>query len=100
MLLKLPYYSVSIEVTEAKSVSNAHPLSLNIPALLMRIVTPPKESTAVLMTAAPSVTEDELITAFPPAKFDVTHMSHQAIDRTNTTDLSLSHPQLSEQPVH
>jgi len=33
----------------------------------MRIVTPPKESTAVLMTAAPSVTDDEFTTAFPPA---------------------------------
>ena len=39
----------------------------------MRIVTPPKASTAVLMTAAPSVTEDEFITAFPPANYAVNH---------------------------
>lgn len=33
----------------------------------MSIVTPPKASTAVLITAAPSATEDVLTTAFPPA---------------------------------
>jgi len=38
-----------------------------MPALLMRMVIPPKVSRAVLMTAAPSVTEDVFATAFPPA---------------------------------
>lgn len=44
------------------------PLSLRIPALLIRMVTVPKVSTAVLMTDAPSVTDDVLATALPPAE--------------------------------
>ena len=50
--------------TEAET----HPLSLRIPALLMRMVTVPKASVAVLMTAAPSETDDVFTTALPPAK--------------------------------
>jgi hypothetical protein len=46
----------------------AHPLSFKIPALLIRIVTVPNASTAVLMTAAPSETEEVFTTAFPPAR--------------------------------
>lgn len=46
----------------------AHPLSLKIPALLIRMVTVPNASMAVLMTAAPSETEEVFTTAFPPAK--------------------------------
>ena len=46
----------------------AHPLSLKIPALLIRIETVPNASMAVLMTAAPSETEEVFTTAFPPAK--------------------------------
>ena len=42
---------------------------LSMPALLINIVTVPKLSTAVLMTEAPSATEDEFATAFPPAKY-------------------------------
>lgn len=33
----------------------------------MRIETPPKASSAALMTAAPSATDEVLATAFPPA---------------------------------
>ena len=44
-----------------------YPLSRRIPALLMRIVTFPKASMAVLMTASPSVTEELFTTALPPA---------------------------------
>ena len=44
-----------------------YPLSLKIPALLIRIVTPPNASKADLTTAAPSVTDDVFTTAFPPA---------------------------------
>lgn len=39
-----------------------------MPALLIRIVTVPNASTAVLMTAAPSETDEVFTTAFPPAK--------------------------------
>lgn len=46
----------------------AHPLSLKIPALLIRMVTVPNASMAVLMTAEPSETEEVFTTAFPPAK--------------------------------
>lgn len=42
-------------------------LSRRMPALLMRMVTVPKLSTAVLMTASPSVTDEVLMTALPPA---------------------------------
>ena len=45
-----------------------HPLSLRMPALLMRIVTVPKASTADLITAAPSDTDEVLATALPPAE--------------------------------
>lgn len=46
----------------------AYPLSLRIPALLIRIVTVPKASTADLITAAPSATDEVLVTALPPAE--------------------------------
>lgn len=46
----------------------AHPLSLKMPALLIRIVTVPNASIAVLMTAAPFETDEVFTTAFPPAK--------------------------------
>jgi hypothetical protein len=45
----------------------SYPLSLKIPALLIRIVIPPKASKADLMTAGPSVTDEVFATAFPPA---------------------------------
>lgn len=48
--------------------AETHPLSLRIPALLIRMVTVPKASVAVLMIAAPSETDDVFTTAFPPAK--------------------------------
>lgn len=51
-----------------KPFKRPYPLSRRIPALLMRIVTVPKLSTAVLITAAPSVTEDVFTTALPPAR--------------------------------
>ena len=44
----------------------SYPLSLRIPALLIRIVIPPNASKADLMTAAPSVTDDVFTTALPP----------------------------------
>ena len=44
------------------------PAYLKIPALLIRIVIPPNASSAVWMTAAPSVTEDVFAAALPPAK--------------------------------
>lgn len=50
-----------------------YPLSLRIPALLMRIVIPPNASKADLITAAPSVTDDVFTTAFPPT---IHHKSH------------------------
>jgi hypothetical protein len=43
-----------------------NPLSRKIPPLLMRIVTPPKASSAVFITADPSVTEELFTTALPP----------------------------------
>ncbi len=46
----------------------AHPLSLRMPALLIRTVTVPKASTADLITAAPSDTDEVLVTALPPAE--------------------------------
>lgn len=36
---------------------------------MMRMVIPPKASTAVFMTAAPSATEEALTAAFPPASY-------------------------------
>lgn len=57
-----------------------------MPALLMRIVTPPKASTAVLITAAPSVTDDVLATAFPPAKTRSITGNPQASERKKTFD--------------
>lgn len=51
-----------------KTKTETHPLSLRIPALLMRMVTVPKASMAVLMTAAPSETDDVFTTALPPAE--------------------------------
>lgn len=50
-----------------------YPLSLRIPALLIRIVTVPKTSTAVLMTATPSATDEVFATALPPAS--IRHIS-------------------------
>lgn len=47
--------------------SQTHPLSRRIPALFMRMVTPPNASRAVLITAAPSVTDEVFVTALPPA---------------------------------
>ena len=44
----------------------SYPLSLRIPALLIRIVIPPNASKADLMTAAPSVTDEVFTTALPP----------------------------------
>jgi len=44
----------------------SYPLSLRIPALLIRIVIPPNASKADFMTAAPSVTDEVFTTAFPP----------------------------------
>lgn len=53
-----------------------NPLSLKIPALLMRMVTLPKVSRAVLITAGPSVTEELFTTALPtpPTSFRVVRM--------------------------
>jgi hypothetical protein len=42
-----------------------NPLSRRIPALLIRMVTPPKVSSAVLITVGPSVTEELFTTALP-----------------------------------
>ena len=53
-----------------------HPLSRKIPALFIRIVTAPKLSTAVLMTAAPSETDEVFTTAFPPTKSNVIGIGH------------------------
>src|SRR6266446_9044985 len=56
-----------MRLTLCETRADKYPLSLRIPALLIRIVTVPNESMAVLMTAAPSETEDMFTTAFPPA---------------------------------
>jgi len=45
-----------------------YPLSRNIPALFIRIVTVPKLSTAVLIIAAPSDTDEVFAMALPPAE--------------------------------
>lgn len=47
---------------------------LRMPALLIKICTPPKTSNAVWMTAAPSVTEALFTAAFPPAKHLVVNL--------------------------
>ena len=60
-------YNANVSTKTKSWCVSTHPLSLRIPALLMRIVTVPKASTALLITAAPSVTE-VLTTAFPPLK--------------------------------
>ena len=44
-----------------------YPLSRKIPALLTSTLIPPKASIALCITAAPSVTEDVFMMAFPPA---------------------------------
>lgn len=43
-------------------------MSRKIPALLMRMVTVPNLSTADLMTASPSVTDEVFAIALPPAE--------------------------------
>ena len=61
--------ATSIVSARIRSISvdgGAYPLSRRIPALLMRMVTVPNASTAVLITAAPSVTDPMFATAFPP----------------------------------
>ena len=61
-----------------------HPLSLKIPALLIRIVTVPNASMAVLMTAAPSETEELFTTAFPPAeKIQIQRASGKIVNMHN-----------------
>ena len=47
---------------------------LRIPALLIKMCTPPKTSSAVWITAAPSVTEALFTAAFPPAKRPVVNL--------------------------
>ena len=66
--------ATSIVSARTRSISvdgGAYPLSRRIPALLMRMVTVPKASTAVLITAAPSVTDPMFATAFPPPTLPV-----------------------------
>ena len=67
---------------------HTHPLSLKMPALLIRMVTPPNVSKAVLITAAPSVTDDVFATAFPPAfRADQKHMCPEQQVRRTLYDL-------------
>jgi hypothetical protein len=62
-----------------------NPLSRKIPALLMRIVTPPKVSNAVLITIGPSVTEELFTTALPtpPTSYPV-RLEHMQEGATKT----------------
>lgn len=73
----------------------AHPLSRRIPALLMRIVTPPKASSAVLMTATPSVTDELLTTALPPASGDEVSVRAWSLGTCGHTSRNLIHDLLS-----
>lgn len=54
------------------------PLSRRIPALLISMVTPPKASSAVLITAGPSVTDELFTTALPtpPSRFLTVNSRH------------------------
>ena len=54
--------------------SGAWAVLLITPALLMRMVTLPNASSAVLTTASPSVTEELFTTALPPAAFTLQYL--------------------------
>lgn len=60
-----------------------------MPALLMRIVTRPKELIAVCMTAAPSVADEVFAIALPPAGHTSYYQSGDRIHRPRRTSLDL-----------
>lgn len=75
----LPFVSaegIRIITLETKRCTNRR-----IPALLMRIVTPPNASNAVLMTASPSATEEVFATALPPATRKIVRQANEQTTR-------------------